>query len=321
MQNTPKEWSLIQKIHFRVQRQSDHTVVPLGDDAFVFRNFPGYSVLCQDMLVEDVHFSLNYFSAFDVGYKALAVNLSDIAAMGGQPHFAQVSLALPEKITDSWLDDFYKGMTEVADEYKMEIVGGDLAASPDKLVIDVSVHGSCQHPLTRKGAKSGDLLLTSGPLGLSHTGLLALQKGLKDYEVAKERHLRPTPRLDLVNNLERNHTKVNALMDCSDGLVNDALQLIPENGGLHLFSDSLPLHEDTLKMSVDTASSAVNFALWGGEDFELLMAIAPDDYELFPGWTMIGQFTNTPGVFLTHPEGKEEITTFKGWHHFKPNNQ
>ncbi len=97
MQNTPKEWALIQKIRYRVQRQNDHAIVPLGDDAFVFKNYPGYSVICQDMMVEDVHFNLDYFAAFDLGHKALAVNLSDVAAMGARPHFVQVSLALPKK--------------------------------------------------------------------------------------------------------------------------------------------------------------------------------------------------------------------------------
>ncbi|MEK2644580.1 thiamine-phosphate kinase [Bdellovibrio sp. BCCA] len=316
MQNTPKEWTLIQKIRYRVQRHNDHTIVPLGDDAFVFKNFLGYSVICQDMMVEDVHFKLDYFSAFDLGAKALAVNLSDIAAMGAHPHFAQVSIAFPEKINESWLDEFYLGMSQLADKYSCEIVGGDLSASPDKLVIDVSVHGSCEHPLTRKGAMKGDLLLSSGPLGLSHTGLMALQKRLSDYEEAKKKHLHPRPRLDLVGALVKKKDKVHALMDCSDGLINDALQLCPEGAGLHIFAENLPLHEETSKMALELGIPAHEFSLWGGEDYELLMVISPDDYDLFSGWHLVGQFTETPGVFLTHADGKEEIKEFKGWHHF-----
>lgn len=317
MQNTPKEWSMIEKIRFRVQRQNDHTKVPLGDDAFVFRNYPGYSVICQDMMVEDVHFNLDYFSAFNLGYKALAVNLSDIAAMGAQAHFAQVSLALPSKLNESWLDDFYKGMTQLADDHQVIIAGGDLAASTDKLIIDVSVNGSCQHPLTRKGAKPGDLLLCSGPLGLSHTGMLALQKRLMDFDSAKEKHLRPRPRLDLVKDLQLHHDKVHALMDCSDGLINDALQLRPTGGGFHLFSENLPLHDETHSMALHLGVPAQDFALWGGEDYELLMAISPNDYEFFPAWKMLGQFTSDSKVFITHPDRQEEITEFKGWQHFK----
>ncbi len=316
MEKTPKEWALIEKIRYRVQRQNSHTVVPLGDDAFVFKNFPGFSVICQDMMVEDIHFKLDYFSAYDLGAKALAVNLSDIAAMGARPHFAQVSLAKTEKINESWLDEFYMGMSHMADEYGCQIVGGDLAASPHSLVIDVSVHGSCEHPFTRQGVLSGDLLLSSGPLGLSYTGLRALRDRLEGYEDAKKRHLRPQPRLDLVDSLVAKKNKVHALMDCSDGLINDALLLCPPTCGLHIFAENLPLHEDTAKMALKLGIPAHEFALWGGEDYELLMAISPDDYDSFGGWHLLGQFTDTPGVFLTHADGKEEIKEFKGWRHF-----
>lgn len=317
MQNTPKEWSLIEKIRSRVQRQNDHTVVPLGDDAFVFKNFPGYSVLCQDMLVEGTHFSLDYFTPFDLGWKSLAVNLSDMAAMGATPHFAHVSMALPKKLNDSWLDEFYKGMTELADASGTVIAGGDLTGTQDHVVIDVSLHGSCESPLTRKGTRPGDLLLSSGPLGLSFTGLQVLQKKLPAFESARRKHLRPQPRLDLVADLQKKHNKVHALMDCSDGLVNDALILKPQNGGVHLFAENLPLHPDTLQFAQSQNVNATDLALWGGEDFELLMAVSPDDYDFFQGWKMIGQFTAEPGVFLSTVDGLEEIKEFKGWQHFQ----
>lgn len=316
MQNTPKEWSLIDRIRNRVQRQNDHTKVPLGDDAFVFKNFPGYSVICQDMMVEDVHFSLSYCQAFDLGYKSLAVNLSDIAAMGAQPHFAQVSLALPKKLNESWLDEFYKGMTSLADKFHLQIAGGDLAASPDRLVIDVSVHGSCEQPLTRKGAQPGDLLLCSGPLGLSLTGMTALQKEVPGFHEAKVRHLRPHPRLDLVPALQENHLQIKALMDCSDGLINDALLLRPEGGGIQLFAEKIPLHPESLLLADQLQLNALDIALWGGEDYELLMSVHPENSKHFPEWKIIGQFTKDPGVFVAHPDHLEEIKEFKGWNHF-----
>lgn len=317
MKNTPKEWTRIDKIRYRVQRQNEHTVVPIGDDAFVFKNYLGYSVICQDMMVENIHFSLDYFSAYDLGYKALAANLSDIAAMGARPHFAQVSLALPNKIADSWLDEFYMGLTQLGDEYACEIVGGDLSSSLHDLVIDVSVHGSCEYPFTRKGVQTGDLIICSGPLGLSYAGFVALQKEIKGYDTAKKKHLRPRPRLDLINNLLANKDKVHALMDCSDGLINDALLLAPSETGLHIFTENLPLHEEASLLALEIGSRPIDFALWGGEDYELLMAISPDDYNLFPSWHMVGQFTETPGVFLTHADGKEEVKEYKGWQHFK----
>lgn len=320
MKNTPKEWTLIDKIRYRVQRQNDHTIVPIGDDAFVFRNYPGYSVICQDMMVEDIHFSLDYFTPFDLGYKALAVNLSDIAAMGAQPHFVQVSLAIPKKISDSWVEEFYLGMVQLADEHSCEVVGGDLSGSLDKVVVDVSVHGSCETPFTRKGVQKGDLLVCSGPLGLSYAGLTAFQKKMAGYDEAKNKHLRPRPRLDLVPRLLEKKNKFHALMDCSDGLINDALLLAPPECGFHIFAENLPIHEQTSLLAIELGARPVDFAIWGGEDYELLMAISPDDYDLFPEWHLAGQFTETPGVFLTHAEGKEEITEFKGWQHFPSTN-
>lgn len=317
MKNTPKEWNLIDKIRYRVQRENDHTIVPIGDDAFVFRNYPGFSVVCQDMMVEDVHFSLDYFSAFDLGHKALAVNLSDIAAMGARPHFVQVSLAIPPKIADSWVEEFYMGMSQLADTYSCEIVGGDLSKSFDKVVVDVNVHGSCEYPFTRKGVQKGDLLLSSGPLGLSYAGFTALQKNLIGYEEAKKAHLRPQPRLDLVPKLLEKKDKVHALMDCSDGLINDALLLAPSGFGFHIFTENLPMHEETSLLALEMGVRPMDYALWGGEDYELLMAVSPDDYDLFPEWHLLGQFTEIPGVFLTHADGKEEVTEFKGWQHFK----
>lgn len=317
MQNTPKEWNRIKKIKSLVQRQSPHTVVPLGDDGFAFKNFPGISVIAQDMMVQDVHFSLEYTTAADLGHKVLAVNLSDIAAMGAQAHYAQVSLALPKNLTESWLDEFYSGMTALADRHDVEIVGGDLCASPSIIVADVSVYGSCETPLTRQGAKSGDLLLCSGPLGLSHGGLMALKNHLQnEYPKSIERHKRPVPRLDLVEHLQRHHDKVHALMDCSDGLVNDTLILCHNELGFDIFGDSLPIHEETSKLAITLNHSPLDFALWGGEDYQLLLAIDPADFHLFPGWHLAGEFTDSREFYLREGQQRTLISKFKGWQHF-----
>ncbi len=314
MQNTPKEWALIQKIKTRVQRRHPHTIVGLGDDAFVFKNFPGYSVLCQDMMVEGTHFDLNYFAAFDVGYRALAVNFSDIAAMGAHPRFVQVSLGLPAKINESWLDQFYEGMCELADKYDCEIVGGDICASPH-LVIDVSVHGTCDHPLRRHGAKPGDILLASGPLGISHVGLWALQKNITGFDDSKLRHLLPEPRLDLVSELQNKKHFITALMDCSDGLINDASQM-GHGLGLILEQKNLVQHEDLTKMALATQSPAEDIALWGGEDYQLLLSVAPENQSHFPDWIHLGQWQESPGFFLRAPDGLKKLERFKGWSHF-----
>lgn len=316
MKNTPNEWSLIEEIRKKVQRNNSTTIVPLGDDGFVFKNQPGNSVICQDMMVEGTHFSLDYFKSSDVGHKALAVNLSDIAAMGGKPQFVQVSLALPYHLGQNWLNEFYQGMTELADQYGCEIVGGDLVRANNDLVIDVSVVGDCPSPLTRTGARAGDLLLTSGPLGLSHTGLLAFQNKLNHFEIAKQKHLRPTPRLDLVDMLIEHKDKVHAVMDCSDGLVNDVLRMAPEKKGFKIYSERLSLHPQTLLLADQLGHDSLDYALWGGEDFELLLAISPEDLTYFSNWLVLGQFIDSAGIFLENSAGLKEITEFKGWDHF-----
>lgn len=316
MRNTPKEWSRIQRIQSLVQRQSPHTVVGLGDDAFVFKNFPGYSVLAQDMMVENVHFRRDYCSATDLGHKALAVNLSDLAAMGAQPHFAQVSLSLPKNLTESWLDDFYKGMTFLGDKWNVEIIGGDLTAAENNITIDVSVFGSAEKVFTRKGAQVGDLLLSSGPLGLSHAGMMSLQKNIAGNPTATEKHRKPNPRLDLLSQLHKNSHEIHALMDCSDGLINDALQLCGDDLGLRLkFYDS-HFHADVAAVAEELEVKPSEFLLWGGEDYELLLVIPESAKNLFPEWQVLGQFQTEAGVFLEEYNAVKEITDFKGWTHF-----
>lgn len=316
MRNTPKEWSRIQRIKSLVQRQNPHTVVELGDDAFVFKNFPGFSVLAQDMMVENIHFRREYCAPTDLGWKALAVNLSDLAAMGANAHYAQVSLALPNNLTESWLDDFYTGMLSLADKFNVEIIGGDLCASPEHITIDVSVFGSCQKPLIRQGACAGDLLLSSGPLGLSHAGMLALQNNLSDLDAAKTRHLRPIPRLDLVENLQLHGGSVHALMDCSDGLINDALQLCNNALGLTIDLDQILLHPEISKTAHSLSKNATDFFLWGGEDYELLLAAPESAQNDFPNWQVLGRFQSEKGLFTLQNKTLKEITEFKGWRHF-----
>jgi thiamine-monophosphate kinase len=268
------------------------------------------------MLVEDVHFKLDYFSAQDVGAKALAVNLSDIAAMGARPHFVHVSLAIPEKIKESWLDGFYEGMATMADTYDCEIVGGDLSKTSDKLVIDVNVHGSCENPITRKGSVPGDLLLCSGPLGLAQTGLMAFLEKRDDFFVSKQKHTNPRPRLDLVDSLQKHREKIHSLIDCSDGLINDALQLCGDALGIRIFADSLPLDSETRALAKIKDMAPHNFALWGGEDYELLMSIPASSRDFFPDWYVLGSFSCSPEVLLDLDGHSEEIQEFRGWRHF-----
>ena len=328
MQNTPREFNLIQKLKKLVNRHHPRTVVPLGDDAFVFKSFAENTVMAQDMMIENVHFKTNYFGPTDLGHKALAVNLSDLAAMGAKPHFAQVSLAVPKDVTEDWLLSFYSGMTSLADQYDVEIVGGDLSQSPGPVMVDVSVVGEVDEAYTRGGAQKDDWLAVTGPLGLSQTGRLALEKELYIYAEATQKHLHPKPRLDVARLLKQHQLtreSIHALMDCSDGLVNEILQLSRGELGCEINEEDLPIDSDTTGLATSLQQKPLDWALWGGEDYELLLAFPANkkdeikyifesaDLDLF----LIGKFNDSGKITLKNLQGEvEEIREFKGWSHF-----
>ncbi|MES3036911.1 MAG: thiamine-phosphate kinase, partial [Bdellovibrionota bacterium] len=159
-----------------IRRDHPKTIVPVGDDGFVYQSFSANTAIVQDMSIEGVHFRRNWSSPEDIGWKCLAVNLSDLASLGAKPNFAQVSLAVPKNTKDEDILGFYRGMLKLADQWKMEIVGGDLCSSPGPWIVDVSCIGEVSHPLGRSRAESGDEVYVTGSLGLSSLGLSLLQK-------------------------------------------------------------------------------------------------------------------------------------------------
>jgi thiamine-monophosphate kinase len=329
MRDAPRELKLIEVIKNLVQRHHPKSLIPLGDDAFAFKSFSASTVIAQDMMIEGVHFEMTYFKPGDLGYKSLAVSLSDLAAMGAEPHFAQVSLAIPTSVDEAWVIQYYTGMTELADEFGIEIVGGDLCRSPGPIVIDVSVVGECEGPFTRKGAQAGDWLAVTGPLGLSHAGMLALQKELYIFAEGTQKHLRPKPRFDVARLLKRHQLgpdTIHAMMDCSDGLVNDVMHLTRNlELGVELKEKDLPIEADSQGFAVSLHQKALDWALWGGEDYELLLAFPPnkkdelkyifeaDNRDLF----LIGNFNDAGQITLQTADGEiQTLDQFKGWSHF-----
>ncbi|RYZ81253.1 MAG: thiamine-phosphate kinase [Proteobacteria bacterium] len=301
----------------------------MGDDAFVYKSFSDHTVIAQDMMIQDVHFKTEYFSAADLGYKSLAVNLSDFAAMGAKPHFAHVSLALPKPMDDVWIQNFYEGMTSLADAHGVEVVGGDLSLSPGPIIIDVNLTGEVKTPFTRGNAQAGDFLAVTGPLGVSHAGMLALQKELYIFAESTQKHLRPKPRLDVMDLLTKNNfgpEDIHAVMDCSDGLINDVSQMAkPKNLGLRLSVADFPIESDAEGFALSLSQSALQWFLWGGEDYELLMAVSPQKKDelkfVFENNNMdlffIGKFNDSATLTLQSADGTvEEITEFQGWSHF-----
>jgi thiamine-monophosphate kinase len=250
----PTELQLIERIRARIpQARRSGITLGIGDDCAIFRprGSPDDLLFTTDLLVEDVHFRRETHKPEDVGWKALARGLSDIAAMGGEPRFCLVSLALAEWNDARWLDRFYDGLLELAEREKTVLAGGDLGRSA-KTTCDIVVCGAAPRgrALRRDGARAGDAIYVSGELGASALGLRA-GKGK-----ASRRHLRPEPRLALGRFLR---TRATAAMDLSDGLSLD----------LHRLAKASNLCAEIAAPPVFRGAS-LDDALHGGEDYELL---------------------------------------------------
>jgi len=237
----------------------------IGDDTAVVSASDGLILLAADMLLEGVHFDLATATPFQIGRKTLAVNLSDVAAMGGQPKYALVSLALPRRLgehrNENFAEQLFEGLRSLAEEFETTIVGGDTNSWDGPLVINVAITGevSAGNAITRLGAKVGDWIFVTGRLGGSIAG----------------RHLDFTPRVSEALIL-RETCDLNAMIDVSDGLVADLYHILEEsNVGAFLNESSIPISETAASLADDR--SPLEHALGDGEDFELLFTVSPED--------------------------------------------
>ncbi len=310
----------------------------IGDDAAVIRQITGQdTVVSADLLVEDVDFHRDAIQPRLLGHKALAVSLSDIAAMGARPRWALVSLAIP---ADIWASDFVaefnEGLLSLADSYEVRLVGGDLSRSPRRIVIDSIVMGDCAsgNAVLRSGAKPGDLLFVTGSLGGSAAGLRLIERGarvgiheLEDPDVRSiqellMRHLRPAPRVGwgLVLGEER---LASAMIDISDGLSSDLHHLCRESRvGAVIESGKLPIDSRAAGLCGRRALDPLMLALHGGEDFELLFAVSSENVTKLPskvdgvGLTRIGEIKpESDGIRVSEGSRLWDLKP-EGWKHF-----
>ena len=279
----------------------------IGDDAAVIQQFSGRDTLVtSDLLVEDIDFRRDTSPPQLIGYKSLAVSLSDIAAMGGRPRWAVLSLGVPEEIWNSdFVTQYYEGLFDLARRYDVQLIGGDLSRTTGKIVIDSTVIGECVsgQAILRKGAQVGDQLFVTGSLGGSAAALRLLERGLhlKQNQMNDEAesieqlllcHLRPEPRVGwgLVLGEEG---LASAMIDISDGLSSDIHHLCKESGaGALIESARIPRNEHVTALCGRRALDPLMLALHGGEDFELLFTVPQNKLSLLP--------TKVDGVSLTH---------------------
>jgi thiamine-monophosphate kinase len=262
------ELALIERIRARIPHAPPYVVIGIGDDAAVLepeRN--ALEVLTTDCQVEGIHFDFAFVSPADIGHKALAVNLSDLAAMGALPRVALLSLVLPPAWPVAHVDALVDGMIALAQRARISIVGGNIARSPGPLIVDVTVTGSVHRRriLTRSAARAGDELYVTGSLGGSAAGLRRLAQNPASTDIVVDRYRRPEPRTRFGLMLGRNQA-ARACIDLSDGLADGVRQIGNASGlGAIIDAGALPLED----------GATLRDALSGGEDYELLFAVSP----------------------------------------------
>jgi len=330
--NAVGEFGFIKKISRGCLIRPENVIKPIGDDAAAFTVAPNLvSLITTDLLVERIHFIRNSISGFDLGYKSLAVNLSDIAAMGGNACEAFVSIAIPPDCSLKYLEAFYEGMKSLAARFDVNILGGDTTGSKDDLIINVAVHGTVDRSqiLSRDAACPGDIIVSSGYLGDSKAGLYLILNNIpadtEDLQALYRAHVLPDPHLHEGRFLA-SQPGAHAGIDVSDGLSSDLGHIAEESQvGATLYSDKIPISGSLLKFCSRYGYDPVDYALSGGEDYTLLCTIAPESAEetaarfqaefkrpLF----LIGEISEKRGLKITYPDGSSKPITPTGWNHF-----
>jgi len=300
-------------------------LIGIGDDAAAWKSENAIQLATTDSLIQDTHFDLNIITWEELGWKAIAVNLSDIAAMGAIPKYALISLALPGELETGCIESLYKGMAQIANQFGVAIVGGNVA-SASKTMISVTILGNLESTsgLTRSAAAPGDRIAITGYLGLSAAGLRMLKQHLK-FDVAttqllRQAHLTPMPRIDEGQILL--HRGVKAAIDISDGLFADLTHICQSSQvSARIRQNELPIHPALKK---NFKSDCLQLALSGGEDYELLFTAGSQIInrlkKVMPcPITVIGEITQgRPGqVSLIDADGIIIPWEKAGWEHFK----
>ncbi len=305
------EFGLIDRLASKVGRGKE-VIKGIGDDCAVLDGDDFYTLLTTDMLVSGDHFNRDWQTPRQIGWKSMVANVSDIAAMGGYPLWALVSLALPDDVDVEYLDSIYDGMISASEKYKMEIIGGDTTHG-DILVINIVIIGRVEKDnlCLRSGAKIGDKICVTGDLGKSWAGLDLLRAGVDGYT---DYHLEPSCRLEEGRVLAPH---VNAMIDVSDGLSSEVMHICKQSGtGAVIDKDKIPVSSRTREAADKLDKDPYQWALSGGEDFELVFTIPESKIEAVSDvpYVIVGDITEK-GTYLL--EGKQKKELSGGYDHFR----
>lgn len=327
------EFRLIDKLTKDFELQQDSSTHGVGDDAAVIDAGDHYQLITTDLLLENIHFDLTYCPLKHLGYKAVAVNVADIAAMNGIPTQVTVSIGVSNRFSLEALQALYQGIRMACESYRVDLVGGDTAPSAAGLVIAVTAVGRVAKDqlCLRKGTQPNDIICVTGDLGGAYVGLQILSREKKVWEVDKEmepdltpyqymlqRQLRPEARTDIVHELHELPLLPTAMIDISDGLASELLQLHKASSiGVNIYEDRLPIDNRTMDTALALNLDPIMCALHGGEDYELLFTIRPQDLskiEKHPDISLIGYATAADqGLSLITKAGTAVPLTAPGW--------
>lgn len=330
------EFGLIDRIRNGVSLRQPNSLMGIGDDAAVIDAGDEVILLSTDMLIEGIHFDLSYMPLQHLGYKAVAVNVSDIAAMNGTPQQIVIGLGISNRFSVEAVDELYKGIAAACENYKVDLVGGDTTASASGLVISVSVLGRTKkgNEVYRSGAQDKDIICVTGDLGGAYIGLQILEREkavyltnpemqpeLDKYEYSVKRQLKPEARMDIIHELADLGIKPTSMIDVSDGLASELFHLSKSSGvGMRIFEDKIPIDEESYTSAVEFNLDPFTCALNGGEDYELLFTIRQNDFE------KIKNHADIHFIGYVHPDAKQNVMIMKsgtvvplkaqGWEHF-----
>jgi thiamine-monophosphate kinase len=345
--STIGEFGLIARLSQIVQPYRDTLIVKgIGDDAAVYIPADGkVQVVTTDALIEGVHFDLTYVSMRNLGWKSMAVNLSDLCAMLAIPRYALITIAIPRKISVEMVEDFYLGVKSASNEFNFAVIGGDTTTTFGNMAISVTMIGEAEKDFIpyRSGAKVGDYICVTGKPGLSYAGLKILirekkrflesedkenfKPNFEPFLKAIEKHLKPIPRFDVVNKMINEKVKVNAMIDISDGLSSDLLHICRQSGvGAEIYETSLPIDDMVKKVADEFGEDYLNYALYGGEDYELLFTVSESELKkldaLADDVKVIGRILDRDqGIKLIRSDNSQRDLEAGGWDHFKIKSQ
>lgn len=334
--STLGEFGLIDQLtrDFKVKNAS--TLRGVGDDCAVIDYEGKKTLVTTDLLLEGIHFDLTYTPLKHLGYKAVAVNLSDVYAMNGTPRQITVSLGISKRFTVEHINELYSGIYAACEKYGVDLVGGDTSASVTGLLISITCLGEAgeQDIVYRNGAHDTDLVCVSGDLGAAYMGLQLLERervasaGQKDFqpdfagrEYLLERQLKPEPRADVIAELHKLGIHPTAMMDISDGLSSELLHICKDsNVGCRVYESRIPIDYQTAVMAEELNMNLVTAAMNGGEDYELLFTVPLTEHEKVEQMKtarLIGRITKPElGAYLVTRDDAEMEIRAQGWNAF-----